>query len=93
MPNNISGVVTAKAVLTGSSYKAGDPTKILVLTPAQEQAGQYYLLGDPLVQLATQPVGVDAIQLLWEVSDLIPYDARRYRASPPFLHVTAKRSS
>ena len=80
MPNNIAGVITAKAVLTGSSYKVGHPLKIVVLTPWQDQAGQYQLLGDPRVQLATHPVGPDAVQLLWELNDLIPYDGSKYRA-------------
>ena len=80
MPSNISGIVTAQAVIIGSSYQLGKPAKILVLTPEQEQATPYSLIGDPLVQVATQPAGLDAIQLLWEVNDFIPYDARRYRA-------------
>ena len=80
MPNNISGIVTAQAVITGSSYQPGKPAEILVINPQQEQTTPYRLIGDPLVQLATQPAGLDTVQLLWEVNDLIPYDARKYQA-------------
>ena len=53
----------------------------MVINPQQEQAAPYRLIGDPRVQLATGPVGTDAVQLLWELNDLIPYDGSRYRAT------------
>ena len=80
MPNNLSGVLTAKAVLSGSSYEVGDPVKIVIVTPGRDRPGQYQLLGDPRVQVATRPVGTDGVQLLWELNDMVPYDGSEYRS-------------
>lgn len=82
MPNGISGVLTAKPVLPRWPFKVrpGAETKLLVLTTDQERKEPYFLIGDPTVQVATQPGGSDAVDLIWEVNDLIPYDARRYQA-------------
>ena len=74
--------MTAKAVLPRWPFKVspGAGTKLLVLTADQEQQEPYSLIGDPTVQVATGPAGQDAVELVWEINDLIPYDASRYRA-------------
>ncbi len=75
-------MITAKAVLPRWPFevRGSDPTKILVLTAEEERKGPYSLIGDPIVQVATHPVGSDAVELVWEVNDLLPYDGRRYQS-------------
>ncbi len=75
-------MITAKAIVPDWPFEvqASDPSKILVLTREEERKGPYFLIGDPAVQVATRPLGSDAVELVWEVNDLLPYDGRRYQS-------------
>ena len=82
MPENLSGYLRIAAKLPSSPFgvRVGPPAKVLVQTADEERKGPYVLVGPPVVQVATQPVGPDAVELVWEVNDLIPYDGARYRS-------------
>ncbi len=75
-------MITAEAIIPDWPFevRVSDPSKILVLTREEERKGPYFLIGDATVQVATRPLGSDAVELVWEVNDLLPYDGRRYQS-------------
>lgn len=68
-----------------------------------ELAGPFEVQAEPVrigagLQLATRPAGTNAVELFWEINDLLPYDGQRYRSrtavfagAPPGDSVAARR--
>ena len=86
-------MITANLILPETPFDTnlGAPIKVMVYASDQEQAGPYVLVGEPIVQVATAPAGPNAVELLWEVNDMRPYDGRRYHSSTAVFTSSGQR--
>jgi len=82
VPEDLFGLLSVKTTLRESPFDISvlRGCRILVGQPGKKPEGGYRLLGEPIVQVAAQPTGMNAVELLWEVNDTPPYDAKRFRA-------------
>ena len=79
----MSGMLTVNAALADTAFEIGParPIKVLAMPQDGDVKGPYFLVGDPIVQVATHPAGLDAVELIWEVNDLRSYDGHRCRSA------------